>query len=253
MNKDTAIKELTAKEWTLDSEDYNKWTVRTLGSEKYRRTFQNALRRGLQNDEPQKILDVGTGSGIMAFLLAQLGHDVTGIDLSSGMLEQARNNAAALKLDVRFEQSDAEKLPFADQSFDAVVNRIVLWNLPNPEAAFAEWKRVLRPGGRLVVIDTDGLRLHETLKHKLQMYASVPFVLLDEKRNPLDNHRDRSGWDKLPLFDVERPAWEKTKLAELGFTDIESFSIRRWESGVWEYLKYACWGDYFVVAGTREK
>ncbi|HXG82552.1 MAG TPA: hypothetical protein VNI84_00870 [Pyrinomonadaceae bacterium] len=97
------------------------------------------------------------------------------------------------------------------------------------------------------------MRFKDTLKHKLQMYGSVPFVLLHEKRNPMNNHRDRSNWHKLPLANAARPDWEKAKLAELGFAGIDSFSIRRWESGVWEYLKYACWGDYFVVAGTRGK
>ena len=53
----------------------------------------------------------------------------------------------------RFEQADAEQLPFAPASFDLVISRHVLWTLPHPEAAIDEWIRVLRPGGRLVVVD----------------------------------------------------------------------------------------------------
>jgi ubiquinone/menaquinone biosynthesis C-methylase UbiE len=252
MTNEENYKRQNVNEWTLDSGDYNKWILKTIGSEKYRRTFAKALQKGLKTDEKLEILDVGTGPGVMAFILAENGHRVTGIDLAEGMVEKAKSNAKLLNLNVKFETGDAENLPFADESFDAVVNRIVLWNLPNPEKALAEWKRVLRPGGRLIVIDTDGLRLHKTLKHKALMYLSVPFVLFHEKRNPLQNHRDRSNWHELPLANVSRPAWEKAKLAELGFTDIDSFLISRWESGVWEFFKYNCWGDYFVVSATKK-
>ena len=55
---------------------------------------------------------------------------------------------------MRFEEGDAEQLPFPPASFDLVISRHVLWTLPHPEAAIDEWKRVLRPGGRLVIVDS---------------------------------------------------------------------------------------------------
>jgi ubiquinone/menaquinone biosynthesis C-methylase UbiE len=99
-------------------------------------------------------LDAGCGTGFLSFELAARGHRVTGIDFAASMLEQARNKAAAGGPGVRFEQGDAENLRFPDGSFDLVVSRHVLWTLPHPEAAVAEWVRVLRPGGRLAVIDS---------------------------------------------------------------------------------------------------
>jgi ubiquinone/menaquinone biosynthesis C-methylase UbiE len=69
------------------------------------------------------------------------------------MLVEARHKAAARHLAVRFEEGDAEQLPFAPGSFDLVISRHVLWTLPHPEAAIDEWLRVLRPGGRLAIID----------------------------------------------------------------------------------------------------
>ena len=69
------------------------------------------------------------------------------------MLAEARRKAAAQGLRVRFEEGDAENLPFAPGSFDLAISRHVLWTLPHPEAAIDEWIRVLRPGGRLAVID----------------------------------------------------------------------------------------------------
>jgi ubiquinone/menaquinone biosynthesis C-methylase UbiE len=70
------------------------------------------------------------------------------------MIAEARRKAAERGVSVRFEEADAEQLPFAPRSFDLAISRHVLWTLPHPEAAIDEWIRVLRPGGRLVVVDS---------------------------------------------------------------------------------------------------
>ena len=98
-------------------------------------------------------LDAGCGTGFLSFELAARGHRVIGIDFAPAMLAEARRKAAGRGGSVRFEEADAERLPFAAGSFDLVISRHVLWTLPHPEAAIDEWVRVLRPGGRLVVID----------------------------------------------------------------------------------------------------
>ena len=98
-------------------------------------------------------LDVGCGTGFLSLELAALRHRVVGIDLAPTMLELARGKAAAQGLSARFEAADAEQLPYPGGTFDLVISRHVLWTLPHPEAAIADWVRVLRPGGRLAVID----------------------------------------------------------------------------------------------------
>jgi ubiquinone/menaquinone biosynthesis C-methylase UbiE len=98
-------------------------------------------------------LDVGCGTGFLALELAARGHRVTGVDLAPGMLDLARRKAAGQGVAVRFEEADAENLPFAAGSFDLVISRHVLWTLPHPEAAIDDWIRVLRPGGRLAIVD----------------------------------------------------------------------------------------------------
>jgi ubiquinone/menaquinone biosynthesis C-methylase UbiE len=99
-------------------------------------------------------LDVGCGTGFLSLELAGRGHRVTGVDFARQMLAEARKKVAAQGLAVRFEEGDAEQLPFAAGSFDLVMTRHVLWTLPHPEQAIDEWIRVLRPGGRLAVMDS---------------------------------------------------------------------------------------------------
>jgi ubiquinone/menaquinone biosynthesis C-methylase UbiE len=102
---------------------------------------------------PLDTLDAGCGTGFLSFELTARGHRVTGIDFAPAMLAEARRKAAQSDAAIRFEEGDVEKLPFPPHSFDLAISRHVLWTLPHPEAAIDEWIRVLRPGGRLVVID----------------------------------------------------------------------------------------------------
>ena len=103
--------------------------------------------------EGLRALDVGTGPGQFAFYLAQEGFEVTGIDISPGMIARAERKAGQLGLRVDFRTGDAERLPFDDDTFDVVVTRNLVWTLPNPESAVREWRRVLKPGGRIIISD----------------------------------------------------------------------------------------------------
>jgi ubiquinone/menaquinone biosynthesis C-methylase UbiE len=99
-------------------------------------------------------LDAGCGTGFLAFELTGRGHRVTGVDFAPAMIAQARRKALDRGVSIRFEEADIEQLPFAPRTFDLVISRHVLWTLPHPEAAIDEWIRVLRPNGRLVVVDS---------------------------------------------------------------------------------------------------
>ena len=99
--------------------------------------------------EEIRVLDVGTGPGFFAIILAELGYQVTAVDYTASMLEEARHNAGALAKHIHFQQMNAEKLAFQTASFDVLVTRNVTWNLHDPEKAYAQWMRVLKPGGVL--------------------------------------------------------------------------------------------------------
>ena len=105
--------------------------------------------------EEIRVLDVGTGPGFFAIILAELGYQVTAVDYTASMLEEARHNAGALAKHIHFQQMNAEKLAFQTASFDVLVTRNVTWNLHDPEKAYAQWMRVLKPGGLLLNFDAN--------------------------------------------------------------------------------------------------
>lgn len=97
----------------------------------------------------QKVLDVGTGTGVVAVTAARQGAQVTGLDLTPELIEQARASAHVGEVHVQWDVGDAERLPYADHAFDVVVSQFGHMFAPRPEVATAEMLRVLKPGGRI--------------------------------------------------------------------------------------------------------
>jgi len=97
----------------------------------------------------QKVLDVACGTGVVALTAARTDADVQGIDLTPELVERAREHAALTKLDVTFQEGDAEALPFPDQTFDVVVSQFGHMFAPRPDVAIAQMLRVLKRGGTI--------------------------------------------------------------------------------------------------------
>jgi SAM-dependent methyltransferase len=101
---------------------------------------------------PADTVDLGTGQGFLALVFAALGHRSRGYDLAEGMLERAREFAAASNNPPVFDFGDAMAPPLEPSSVDVVANRNVMWTLLDPEQAFRNWFTALRPGGRLIAL-----------------------------------------------------------------------------------------------------
>jgi SAM-dependent methyltransferase len=108
--------------------------------------------RGLLPPPPADVIDVGTGLGFLALLIAELGHRVTGYDLSQARLDGAEQLAAGVANPPIFSLGDAIAPPAPASSVDVVANRNVLWTLLDPELAFRNWYALLRPGGRVLAV-----------------------------------------------------------------------------------------------------
>ena len=106
-------------------------------------------RLAIQPDE--RVLDVACGSGNLALPAARAGAVVTGVDIAPNLLASARQRALAEALDIRFDEGDAEALPYASGSFDTVVTMFGAMFAPRPERAAAELLRMTRPGGRIAM------------------------------------------------------------------------------------------------------
>jgi SAM-dependent methyltransferase len=94
-----------------------------------------------------RVLDVGSGTGVAAITAARLGARVTGSDLTPALLEQARESAELAGVDVDWREADVEALPFEDASYDVVISQFGHMFAPRPELAVSEMLRVLKPGG----------------------------------------------------------------------------------------------------------
>jgi SAM-dependent methyltransferase len=188
---------------------------------------RSAVVRALCLAPGQQVLDIGSGPGLLLRELAlSVGPEgaAVGLDLAAPMLEAARRRCAGLA-QVALEQGDAAALPFADARFDALVTTQVYEYVRDIPAALAEARRVLRPGGRLVVLDTDydSLVVHTADPARLArileawdehfVHRGLPRTLGAELRAAGFRLRERSA---IPIFDPEHQpnafSWHLTKM-----------------------------------------
>ena len=147
------VKAQVAAHWNRRAAHFDEDFGHSIKTPAERAAWDRILALLLAGRSALEIADLGCGTGFLALELAARGHRVTGVDFAPAMIAAARGKAAAQGLAVNFEEADAEALPFAPGAFDLALSRHLLWTLPHPEAAIAEWIRVLRPGGRLAIID----------------------------------------------------------------------------------------------------
>jgi ubiquinone/menaquinone biosynthesis C-methylase UbiE len=151
------VKEVVRQHWASRAANFDTGATHGLLNDAQRAAWNQRVKLW-GGDRPLDVLDVGCGTGFLALQFAALGHRASGVDVADEMLALARGKAASSGLSVELQTGDAEHLPYSDASFDLVIERHVIWTLPAPEAALREWARVLRPGGRVVLIEGDWRR-----------------------------------------------------------------------------------------------
>lgn len=203
-------------------------------------------------DRPLRVLDIGTGPGFYAIILARRGYEVTAVDYSEGMLREAKRNAGALADKIRFAQMDAQKLAFADGSFDAIVTRNLTWNLPDPAGAYREWMRVLRPGGALVNFDANwyAYLFNEDKQQEYQRDRTNARLAGVEDHEAYAEADMMEGISRmLPMGRLRRPQWDMDTLNALGFSAVNadtSVGKRLWNPE--EKINYASTPGFMVWA-----
>lgn len=200
--------------WNSRAEGYTLSNREELEDEHRIFLWEQQIRRALNGRVCRHVLDVGCGPGFFSVLLARLGYEVTAVDYTENMLAEARKNATHYGVNIDFRRMDAQKLDFEDGIFDLVISRNVLWNLEQPEQAYREWLRVLKPNGTLMNFDgnfyyyvTDaeyGDRTRWEHKHMQGINA---------------NSIDRIG-EHLPMAKRLRPEWDVQELQKLGAKEV---------------------------------
>ena len=138
--------------WDDLAADYDSYPDHGLLDSDLRSAWKDLLRTWLPAT-PATVVDLACGTGTMSVLVAELGHQVAGIDLSPEMVRRARAKTAPFGAAVEVGEGDASVPPFAPGSVDVVLARHILWTLPDPRAALERWAALLRPGGRVLLIE----------------------------------------------------------------------------------------------------
>lgn len=214
-----AVKDLVRQHWNRRAATFDDEPEHAMHSEAQRERWLDVLAEWT-GDPPRRTLDVGCGTGTISVLLADLGHDVVGVDAAPAMVERARRKAGEAGHAIPLCLGDATGLGLVDDAVEQVVERHLLWTLPDPGAAVAEWRRVVEPGGRIVLFE--GRWNHEEFRGE---YAEIH--------------------DDLPMYHGRSPDEQREFLAARGLADV---AYQRLADPVLRGRELP--HDYYVVAGT---
>ncbi|MGQ3414052.1 class I SAM-dependent methyltransferase [Natrinema sp. LN54] len=216
---DDAVKDLVRQHWNDRAATFDDASQHGIHTDEQRERWLSVFREWT-GDDPLRVLDVGCGTGVVSLLLAELGHDVTGVDFAPEMLERARTKAERVDRSVAFHRGDAESLAVPDDAVELLTARHLIWTLPNPGAAIDEWQRVVEPGGSILLIE--GYWDHD---------------------EPWDEYE--AIHDELPMYDGRPPADLREFLARNGLTEIEHEPLS--DPALWGREPHY---EYYVMTGT---
>ena len=182
-----------------------------------RERWKKQFKRLLPENQNLKVLDIGTGPGFFSIILEELGYsNIIGVDYSYKMLEVAKENIQKYGKEhssIQLIQMDAQNLEFEPESFDIIVSRNLTWNLQNPQQAYSEWLRVLKPYGALFIFDANWYSFLQNEQLEKEFEAKRQKVI-EEK---LEDYWQGEGVDEekmtwivqqLPLTYQQRPQWD---------------------------------------------
>jgi len=181
MSSGDKITEITKGRWnkTAHHYDYMMAIAERVGMKKWRRLLWSRV-------ESSRVLEIGAGTG-NNFPYYPTDAEITAVDFSEEMLKRARDRASRLKVKVDLRQMDAQNLEFPDNTFDTVVASAVFCAIPDPVRGIREVERVVKPGGKVVLLEQD---FSANRFSRLLVKLVNPWVMRmgsDFRRRPLEN------------------------------------------------------------------
>ena len=184
----------------------------------------------LGDDKNKSVIDIGTGTGFLANMTAELGYNSIGMDISKGMMDYAVRHAREKGLNTVYMYGNAVALPLMDNSVDFVINARLLWTLVEPDTAIKEWKRVIKPGGKIL----NFIRM----KENVGMTVYTPDFY---------NDREVDGSLKVNGAKIDEL---KSLMERNGLTDVEIIKLP--DTAKNDEIKQKEWFEpWFVLCGTK--
>lgn len=148
----TVVKDFVKSYWSERAATFDESPNHCWQNERQHRAWLDIL-DDIAGPTPIDVLDLGAGTGFLSLMLAELGHRVTGVDIAPPMVMSAERKAQDQGRAATFRLGDIEQLPDDENTYDLIVGRHIIWTLPNPHEALRDWLRVLRPGGKLALVE----------------------------------------------------------------------------------------------------
>lgn len=218
------IKEVINNYWSKRADEFSECRLKDLEGFQ-RKVWTDIIREVVPDGKGLRALDVGTGAGFYAFLLADLGFEVTAVDYSQSMIHNAVINAEKLGYKkIKFLEMDAQNLKFEDSSFDFIISRNVTWTLPDPKKAYEEWCRVLAAGGKIMNFDANYGHDFKLAEERGQTYKEMQNWLPSSYNRRLQSKEmicERNNYAKqLYISNFVRPQWDVDVLIQNGINKI---------------------------------
>ncbi|NLU11250.1 MAG: class I SAM-dependent methyltransferase [Tepidanaerobacter acetatoxydans] len=216
------LKDKSIKYWDDSADIYSELIIDEINSFK-KESWKNLIKENLGKNKYKNVLDIGTGPGFFAIIMAEMGYDVTAIDSSEHMLKQAISNAKIAGVNANFLKCDINDCNLPKESFDVIISRNVTWTLQDPVKVYKIWYDLLKPGGKVLIFDANWnarlvnkeiRRQHEKdldLARKMGHYIDI--------EDELKAEGDEVSL-KLYLTYQVRPEWDKKVLTQIGFKNL---------------------------------
>lgn len=253
-----SLKDRICEYWTIRSETFDEGSGHGMRSDAEFRAWIDALRPHLGDERDRHVLELGSGTGQITGVLLALGCRVTAVDLSQAMIDKAAAKHRAAGARVSFHLADAENTMMPDGRFDVVVSRHLVWTLLDPEAAFADWYRALKPGGRAVIVDGDWVDAPKRIRARMAGLVSRWVDRLSGVEPRYDAAAHEAIISQVYFKDGLRADRLQELLEQAGFRDVivddleNILAVQKRNLRFVDRLRHYYWHSrYFVVSATK--